>query len=83
MAVCSAAEPIVGGPLGCGTYYIDEIVFTDDPLRTSAERERHENKRGGSGVTSPTRDAAGVWKVVRDIQLGLNIPSYPGCPSLK
>jgi protocatechuate 3,4-dioxygenase beta subunit len=63
----------------CATYYIDEIVFTDDPLLTPVERGRHEDGRGGSGVTSPTKDAAGVWKVVRDIQLGMNIPGYPGC----
>jgi protocatechuate 3,4-dioxygenase beta subunit len=65
---------------GCATYYLDDIVFTDDTLLTSAERAHHENPRGGSGVVTPTRDSAsGAWKVVRDIRLGVNIPGHPGC----
>ena len=65
---------------GCATYYIDEVLFTDDPMLTEEERgERPE--RGGSGLTTPTRDQAiGTWQVVRDIHLGRNIPGYPGCP---
>jgi protocatechuate 3,4-dioxygenase beta subunit len=67
---------------GCATYYIDEIVFTDDALLTPGVLSRHRANRGGSGITSPTRDAAGAaWRVARDIQLGLNIPGYPGCSS--
>jgi protocatechuate 3,4-dioxygenase beta subunit len=64
---------------GCATYYIDEILFTDDPMLTAEERGRQDG-RGGSGIVSPTREAgAGTWRVTRDIQLGLNIPGYPGC----
>jgi protocatechuate 3,4-dioxygenase beta subunit len=67
---------------GCATYYIADILFTDDPLLNPSERARHDSGRAGSGVTTPTRDpATGVWKVARDIQLGLNIPGYPGCDS--
>ena len=63
---------------GCATYYIDEVVFTDDPLLK--QRQGLED-RAGSGVTTPKRDpASGVWQVVRDIHLGRNIPGYPGCP---
>jgi len=62
---------------GCATYYIDEVLFTDDPL---LDRNKvNEEKRGGSGIVTPTRDAAGVWHITRDIRLGLNIPGYPGC----
>ena len=62
---------------GCATYYIDEILFTDDPLLKPANM--HEEKRGGSGITTPKRDSSGTWLVTRDIRLGLNIPGYPGC----
>ncbi len=66
---------------GCATYYIDEIVFTDDPLLTPAERGQHQAHRAGSGITTPRRDGAGKpWRVERDIRLGLNIPGHPGCP---
>ena len=65
---------------GCATYYIDEMLFTDDALLTPGARSRHHENRGGTGITTPTRDAAGgAWRVTRDIQLGLNIPGYPGC----
>jgi len=64
---------------GCATYYIDEILFTDDPLLTPDALSRHQKNRGGSGITTPTRDAGGTWLVTRDIQPGLNIPGYPGC----
>jgi hypothetical protein len=65
---------------GCATYYIDEIVFTDDELLTPGAREQQGGARGGSGISSPVRDGAnGSWRVVRDIRLGLNIPGYPAC----
>jgi len=65
---------------GCATYYIDEILFTDDPLLTPKARNGQRENRGGSGTTTPTREG-GVWQVTRDIRLGLNIPGYPGCGS--
>jgi protocatechuate 3,4-dioxygenase beta subunit len=62
----------------CATYYIDDIVFTDDPLLTAARRPRYEHGRGGSGVVTPqARDGHHV--VVRDIRLGAGIADYPGC----
>ena len=65
---------------GCATYYIDEVLFADDPLLAGEER-RERPERGGSGITTPMRDKAiGAWHVVRDIHLGRNIPGYPGCP---
>lgn len=66
---------------GCATYYIDEILFTDDPLLTAAKRSGKEG-RGGSGITTPTRTGGGnTWRVVRDISLGRAVPGYPHCVS--
>jgi len=64
---------------GCATYYIDELLFTDDPLLL--QRDGHPD-RGGSGITTPRHySSTGAWQVVRDIHLGKNIPGYPGCPA--
>ncbi|MCB1608228.1 MAG: hypothetical protein KDI71_14760 [Xanthomonadales bacterium] len=59
----------------CCTYYIDDIVFTDDPLLTERARNAPA-KRGGRGVVTPIRDAQGVWSVTRDIVLGQGIADY-------
>jgi len=59
-----------------GTYYIDDLVFDDDPRLTAAQRER-QGGRGGSGIAHPVRNADGVWQVRRDITLGAGIPAYP------
>jgi len=50
-------------------YWIDDIVFTDDPLIDESYRRRASNPRGGQGIATPTRDASGVWHVRRDIIL--------------
>lgn len=60
---------------GVGTYYIDDIVFTDDPLLTRKYVEQ-QSGRGGDGVAEPVRDASGTWRVTRDVVLGKNIPGY-------
>jgi protocatechuate 3,4-dioxygenase beta subunit len=62
------------------TYYIDDILFTDDPRLSAEERERHERGRGGSGIATPTKGADGVWNVRRDIRLGEQIAGYPAAP---
>lgn len=49
-------------------YWIDEVVFTDDPLVNDRYRARQEN-RGGNGIVTPNRDANGTWQVRRDIIL--------------
>lgn len=65
---------------GCSTYYIDDIVFTDDPLLPAARIESRPN-RGGSGVVTPVR-REGVWHVARDIHLGRNVPGHTPCGAL-
>jgi protocatechuate 3,4-dioxygenase beta subunit len=61
---------------GKGTYYIDDITFSDDPLLTAARRAQSRSERGGSGESTPQRDDQGTWRVHRDIILGMDIPGY-------
>ena len=56
-------------------YYIDDMIFDDDPLLTKEQRQKLEN-RGGSGILAPKQEI-GVQVAHRDIMLGLNIPNYP------
>jgi protocatechuate 3,4-dioxygenase, beta subunit len=56
-------------------YYIDEFVFDDDPLLTTAKRKALEN-RGGSGIMRVV--VKGDLQIAEhNIILGLNIPNYP------
>jgi protocatechuate 3,4-dioxygenase beta subunit len=59
-------------------YYIDDIVFTDDPMLTPAQRKAHEHGRGGVGTATPAKDKQ-VWRVRRDITLGAGIKDYDRC----
>lgn len=61
------------------TYYIDDVLFTDDARLTPREREQGTRGRGGPGVVTPSRDPSGTWRVRRDIELGRNIPGYEQC----
>ena len=56
-------------------YYIDDVLFTDDPMLTANEINRRPN-RGGSGIVTPTKRSDGILKIKRDIILGQNIPGY-------
>lgn len=60
---------------GRATYYIDDLEFTDDPRQRDPAR-RSDHARGGEGLSTPTRDPDGTWRVRRDIVLGANIPGY-------
>lgn len=60
------------------TYYIDDILFADDPRLTAAKKAELVLGRGGSGLAAPIRGGDGVQVVRRDIHLGRNIPGYPG-----
>lgn len=61
---------------GKGTYYIENVMFDDDPMLTDEDRESLRQGRGGDGLAYPTRDEEGVWQVRRDIVLGQNVPGY-------
>jgi protocatechuate 3,4-dioxygenase beta subunit len=63
--------------VGRGTYYIDDIMFTDDPRLTDAAIRQLTSGRGGNGVATPRRTGSG-YAVTRDIVLGDRIPGYPG-----
>lgn len=56
-------------------YYIDELVFDDDPLLTGERRKALEN-RGGSGILKVSR-SGDLMIATHDVVLGLNIPNYP------
>ena len=55
-------------PPGGPERWIDDVVFADDPRVTPAWLAR-QARRGGPGLTRPTRDAHGVWHARRDIRL--------------
>jgi protocatechuate 3,4-dioxygenase beta subunit len=63
-------EPGIGEP-----YYIDDLVFDDDPLVNAKERAAMQN-RGGNGILKTTTEG-GLQVARHDIILGLNIPYYP------
>ncbi len=56
-------------------YYIEDLLFENDPLLTEAERKKLA-QRGGNGIALP-ETVNGVQYVRRDIVLGQNIPDYP------
>jgi protocatechuate 3,4-dioxygenase, beta subunit len=60
-------------------YWIDEVLFEDDPLLTAAQRSRAEN-RGGNGIVH-LEQMDGLLTATRDIILGKNIPDYPEADS--
>lgn len=49
-------------------YYIDDVVFDDDPLVDDAYR-RAQERRGGSGIVRLARRADGAWLARRDVVL--------------
>jgi protocatechuate 3,4-dioxygenase beta subunit len=56
-------------------YYIDDLVFDDDPLLTSRER-RAMNNKGGNGILRVVhKDSLQIAE--HDIILGMNIAGYP------
>lgn len=61
---------------GRATYYIDDVMFRDDPKLTPRQAQAMSHGRGGSGLSTPER-RNGVWIVRRDIVLGMGISGYP------
>ncbi|MCJ7465808.1 MAG: intradiol ring-cleavage dioxygenase [Maribacter sp.] len=68
-------HPSIKEPLIEKEYYIDEFVFDDDKLLTSAKRRAMEN-RGGSGILRVLRQGD-LQIAEHNIILGLHIPNYP------
>lgn len=62
------------------TYYIDDIMFKDDPRLTEEGIRKLALGRGGSGIGRPLLHK-GTWYINRDIVLGESIPGYGGCGS--
>lgn len=63
---------------GCATYFIDDVMFRDDPRLTAEAERRLASGVGGDGVGSPRR-VGGIWRVERDVVLGLGVSRYPPC----
>jgi len=55
-------------------YYIDDIMFIDDPKLTTSEIQNLKN-RAGSGIVE-LKTEGGILVARRNIILGLNIPDY-------
>jgi protocatechuate 3,4-dioxygenase beta subunit len=62
---------------GMNEYWIDEILFDDDPFLTTEEKS-HVKGRGGNGIIKTKEVEKDFLKAQRDIILGKNIPNYPG-----
>jgi protocatechuate 3,4-dioxygenase beta subunit len=60
------------------TYYIDDVVFDDDPRLNERQRRTLVTGRGGDGLVTPRRDGAG-WTARRDIVLGRGIADSARC----
>ncbi len=57
-------------------YWVDDVVFEDDPLLIPYSRKHPFENRSGSGiVTVTTKDDVQIAR--HDFVLGLNIPNYP------
>lgn len=67
-------HPVIKEP-NKNEYYIDEYLFADDPYLDEKEKT-NQQKRGGSGIITLTKNGDGTWVGKRDIVLGLNIPNY-------
>lgn len=55
-------------------YYLDDILFENDPLLTQ-DHKTSQPQRGGSGIITPTA-SGDLFIVERNIILGKNIPNY-------
>lgn len=61
------------------TYYIDDVMFDDDPHLTPRDRAAMNRGRGGPGIVRPVRAEGGAWRASRDIVLGQGVPGYEAC----
>lgn len=61
------------------TYYIDDVLFEDDPRLTPRQRAAHDHGRGGSGIVKPSQTPNRTWRASRNIRLGAGINDYASC----
>ncbi len=61
---------------GRATYYLDDVMFRDDPRLTRQQADKLVTGRGGHGLATPER-RDGTWWVRRDVVLGKEIQGYP------
>jgi protocatechuate 3,4-dioxygenase beta subunit len=66
---------------GCGTYYIKELQFSDDPVRKQLTEEERKHQEDAA-IETPRKMAQG-WEVTRDIRLGENVKGYKPCSTPK
>lgn len=66
-------------PNDINEYYIDDFVFDDDKLLSSAKRKQMENRCGSGVLRLVQKDDLQIGE--RNIILGLNIPDYPQKPT--
>jgi protocatechuate 3,4-dioxygenase beta subunit len=66
---------------GCGTYYLKELQFSDDPIRKELTEEDLKHQEDAA-IEMPRKTATG-WEVTRDIQLGEGVKDYKGCTANK
>jgi protocatechuate 3,4-dioxygenase, beta subunit len=67
---------------GCTTYPINELQFSDDPMRQELSEQDRKNEENWTVVETPRKTANG-WEVTRDIQLGENVKGYKSCRAAK
>lgn len=60
---------------GLGEYYVDDLVFDDDPFLVGEERKKLQY-RGGSGILRMKKENS-IWTGERNVILGLHIPGHP------
>lgn len=53
---------------GSRGFYVNDVLFDDDPRLTPTIRQ-HQRAPGGPGVVHAVRDGAGVWRATREIRL--------------
>lgn len=62
---------------GCFTYFIDDLMFLDDP-KLSVEERQQAHGTGGNGIVMPVM-VDGRWQVERYIVLGQGVPGHREC----
>jgi protocatechuate 3,4-dioxygenase beta subunit len=65
-------------PMRC-TYYLGDVMFTDDPLLDERRRRQQRLAPGGSGIVQPHGNEALGWTVIRDVRLRLNVAGAEAC----